>query len=188
MPHSFDFDSVEARLFALHHVALGSQEFCARFLIDRTAEPASDYEWGEYLGRLKTLVSGTLIDAAVKIRMLQDFARHEDEELDVQSMQNNAVAGLKIGYATGPLTLLALRESCNKIIHATEAKLVWHDGIAGTSKYEYWTGMYQLTGTEQNGSPWQVVIHVPEWCTAITRFTRDFQDKIDWAHVIKWDE
>ena len=188
MPHAFDFDSVEARLFTLHRVCLGSRPFCEKFQIDRIYESRGEYEWWEYLGHLKSLVSGTLIDAAVKIRMLQDFAKHEDEELDISSMQIEATEGLNIGYAVPNRNPISLRQSCNKIIHATGARLVWREDIGAACKFEYWVGEYHLFGAEQSGAKWETIIFVPDWCTAMIRFNRDFQEKIDWSHVIKWDE
>lgn len=188
MPHAFDFDSVEARLLTLHHVALGSQPFCARFKVDRISDPPGEYEWWEYTGHLKSLVSSTLIDAAVKIRMLQDFAKHEDEELDLDAMQTNAVQGLRIGSVPPANGTISLRQSCNKIIHATGARLIWRESPSDSKKYEYWTGAYHLFGSGQSGANWEVVIDVPDWCTAMIRFNKDFQEKIDWAHVVKWDE
>ena len=44
MTHSIDFDSIEARLFTLHHVVLGSKAFCERFKISREFENPTEYE------------------------------------------------------------------------------------------------------------------------------------------------
>ena len=188
MPHSIDFDSIEARLFALHQVALGSQSFCERFRISRATEEIFEYEWWEYFGHLKAQASSTLIDTAIKIRMLQDFIQAEDKELDFKKIQMRSINGLRIGALTPSNNFLSLRDSCNKIVHATGAKLVWKECVGTNGKFEYWTGTYHLFGSEQSGRPWEAVINVPDWCTAMIRFNRMFQDTIDWSDVLKWDE
>lgn len=187
MPHSIDFDSIESRLFTLHHVALGSKAFCERFKIYRGIEINCEYEWWQYNGHLKALVSGTMIDAAIKIRILQDFARSEDENFDVNALQMEASRNLKIGDFNGS-GLLTLRESCNKIIHATGAKLVWEESSDAVHPFEYWSGNYHLFGSDQSGKEWSATVNVADWCTAMIRFNSSFQEAIDWAHALKWDE
>jgi len=187
MTHFIDFDSIEARLFALQHAVLGSKAYCERFKISRGDETPTEYEWWQYFGNLKALVSGTMIDAAIKIRMLQDIGGAEDDEFDANKLQVEASNGLDIGAIEG-CGALSLRESCNKIIHATDAKLVWQDVGSGTDVFEYWTGVYRLFGASQSGKAWVARINVADWCTAMMRFNAAFQEKIDWAHVLKWDE
>ncbi len=189
MPHSIDFDSIEARLFTLHHAALGSRAFCEKFKIYRASDQPREYEWWQYFGHLKALVSGTMIDAAIKIRMLQDFARSEDEEFDVRALQLESSEGLDIGSLSDRGSPLSLRDSCNKIIHATGARLDWEEVGAGIDTFEYWTGIYRLFGAEQSGKKeWIATINVAHWCTAMVRFNAGFQEQIDWNHVLKWDE
>lgn len=187
MTHSIDFDSIEARLFTLHHAVLGSRAFCDQFKITRGSESPAEYEWWQYFGNLKALVSGTMIDAAIKIRMLHDIGRAADEEFDANTLQLEAIRGLDIGTIEGG-GALSLRDSCNKIIHATGAKLVWKEVGAGQDVFEYWTGVYRLFGTEQSKKAWVASVNVADWCVAMMRFNAAFQDHIDWAHVLKWDE
>jgi hypothetical protein len=187
MTHSIDFDSIEARLFTLHHAVLGSKAFCERFNISRDDENPTEYEWWQYFGNLKALVSGTMIDAAIKIRMLQDIGGAEDEEFDANKLQVEASRGLDIG-AIEDRGALSLRESCNKIIHATGARLVWQEVGSGEKVFEYWTGVYRLFGVDQSGKAWTARVNVADWCTAMMRFNAAFQIQIDWAHVLKWDE
>lgn len=187
MTHSIDFDSIEARLFTLHHVVLGSKAFCERFKISREFENPTEYEWWQYFGNLKALVSGTMIDAAIKIRMLQDIGGAEDDEFDANKLQVKASRGLDLGTVEDR-GALSLRESCNKIIHATGAKLVWQKIGLGDDVFEYWTGVYRLFGADQSGKAWVARVNVADWCTAMMRFNVAFQERIDWADVLKWDE
>lgn len=187
MTHSIDFDSIEARLFTLHHAVLGSRAFCERFKIARASESPPEYEWWQYFGHLKGLVSGTMIDAAIKVRMLQDIGRAEDEDFDARTLQLKVSRCLNIGSIEGG-GALSLRESCNKVVHATGARLEWQEEGSGEDVFEYWTGVYRLFGTDQSGKAWAARINVADWCTAMMRFNPEFQECIDWAHVLEWDE
>ena len=110
MTHSIDFDSIDARLFTLHHAVLGSKPFCERFKISRGSVQPFEYEWWQYFGNIKALVSGTMIDAAIKIRMLQDIGRAEDDEFDANALQLEASKDLEIGSIEGGGTL-SLRQA-----------------------------------------------------------------------------
>lgn len=187
MPHLIDFDSVEERLFVLQHLCYGSRQFCEHYSISRESEALGDYEWWEYYGFLKTIVSTTMIEAAVKLRMVQDFIRSADAEVDLDLLDREAVTGLHIGafmVGTGSLTL---RESCNKLVHATEAKLLWAEHVAASTPVEYWSGTFHLWGSKA-GSPWQVELLVPAWCTAMIRLNKAVQQAVDWRSIAKWDE
>lgn len=190
MPHIVDFDSIEQKLFNLQHLCYGSRRACEHYRINRETEAASDYEWFEYSGILKTIISTTMIEAAIKLRMVQDFSRAEmedEETVDWDLIEAESVAGLNIGSIVGSPTALSLRESCNKTIHATEALLKWDAITVETGSVEYWTGVYRLWGAK-NSVPWHVEIDVPAWCNGMIRLNKNLQLKIDWRRVSKWDE
>jgi hypothetical protein len=128
-----------------------------------------------------------MIDAAIKIRLLQDFGRAEDEGFDASALQLHASRGLNIGNINDGGSL-SLRESCNEIVHATGAKLEWQKVGSEEATFEYWTGIYRLFDADQSGKKWVAAIHVADWCTAMMRFNAAFLERIDWTHVLKWDE
>lgn len=190
MPHVVDFDSVEQKLFNLQHLCYGSRSACEHYRIYRESEATADYHWYEYAGILKTIVSTTMIEAAIKLRMVQDFSRAEmgeEDALDWERIEQEAVAGLAIGALTGNADTLSLRESCNKIVHATEARLKWDVVPHGDGLVECWSGVYQLWGSKRL-VPWQVDINVPDWCNAMIRLNKSVQVNIDWHRVYKNDE
>jgi hypothetical protein len=137
MPHIFDFDAIEHRLFALQHLSFGSRDFCRKYKIDRGVDEPGEYEWSYYFDMLKSLVSSTMIDAAVKLRMVQDFIRSEQEHVDLAGLDRGAVKGLNIGEFVGKSEVLTLRKSCNKIIHATDATLRWKEDESEGVPIEY---------------------------------------------------
>ncbi len=190
MPHAVDFDSNEQKLFHLQHLCYGSPAACEHYRINRETQEAGDYEWSEYAGILKTIVSTTVIEAAIKLRMAQDFSRAEmedEEAVDWELIDRESVAGLTIGSVIGGASALSLRESCNKIVHDTRALLKWDVAPAEGGSIEYWSGVYRLWGSKQQ-VPWQVEIDVPDWCNAMIRLNRSLQVKIDWRRIGKWDE
>lgn len=180
--HAFNFDETSGRLAALHQVALGSQAYCQRFLLSKEWKPGREYEWWEYAGPLKSLVSTTLIEAAVKFRMLEDFVRSEDPDMDYQAIAADAIQGLVLAVSPSTSEPLSLRQTCNKIIHATGARMRWESAGAAGDDYEYWSGVYALTvdGTT-------IEINVPDWCTSGIRFLSLVQERIDWSSVQRWE-
>ena len=184
MPHLIDFDGLEHDLFVLQHTAYGSKEFCEKFDLN-TECYGGDYEWWEYKGLLKTYVSNKIIESAIKLRMIQDFAKHDDDEIDLKAFDTNARKGLVIGSILGVSTPLSLRESCNKIVHATEARMQWMNSL-DKQEVEYWGGFYELFG-ENKGAAWRVDLNIPDWCTAMIRFNKTMQEEVDWHHAYKHD-
>ncbi|MCY9856193.1 hypothetical protein [Vibrio mediterranei] len=188
MPHIIDFDGLEQKLFVLQHVCYGNKKFCEKIGLNRYSEESTDYEWWEYTGILKSIISNTMIESAVKVRMLQDFVKSADDEIDLNKLDLEALNGAKIGSFIQGEGNLTLRESCNKIIHATEAVLQWKnidsDNDAST---EYWNGLYDLWGVNR-GTTWQVELDVEAWCIAMIRFNKLVQVTVDWHHIYKYDE
>jgi hypothetical protein len=184
MPHFYNFDGFEHKLYILKHLTFGAKEFCAKEKIYRTE---TYEEWIEYLGHIKSALSETAIEAAVKIRMVQDFVRADDQDVDLDRLDRESLAGLTIGTIRAGSGALSLRDSCNKIIHATDARLSWEEDQQDGKTFEYWDGSYYLTGT-RDGQLWEVEIHMADWCTAMMRFIVAIQHNVDWHRVHKYDE
>lgn len=187
MPHSIDFDGLERKLFILQHICYASRQFCEKHGINRLEFDSSDFEWWEYSGLLKVIVSNTIIEVAIKIRMLQDFLQTDDYGANLDKLDTNARHNLKIGLFSKGSGNLTLRESCNKVIHATEARLQWINIDDDENLPEYWNGRYDLWGSNR-GKEWQVELDVEAWCRSMIRFNKAIQESVDWYHVFKHDE
>lgn len=190
MPHIFDFDGLEERLYVLRHLCFGSRRCCDEEKVSRTHSEDSHDAWRRYYGNLKSSVSAIAIEAAIKVRMIQDFVRaNEDEDdepkTDFDSIEATSMSGLVIGKVHKGNFSLNLRESCNKIIHATEARLRWV-GDGGNGSVEYWSGGYILFGTKDTS--WEVELYLDAWALAMIEFNSSIRDSIDWHRVAKWDE
>jgi hypothetical protein len=115
--------------------------------------------------------------------MVDDYIRSEDPEIEFGDFDERARDGLSIGrFVTAPGEL-SLRESCNKIVHATEARLGWSDdGVV-----ESWNGLYRLFG-EKLSKPWEVELYIADWSAAMIRLNKLVQTEFDWHHALKHDE
>lgn len=187
MPHFFDFDGLQQKIFILQHMCYGSKQFCERALVHRSDAPPGEFEWWQYYGLLKSTVSSALIESSIKFRMVQDFIRAHQDDVDLSRIDQEACSGLIIGkFHTGTHSL-TLRESWNKVVHATEAKLQWKSQIHGAIEVEYWDGSCNLWGAKGK-EEWHVELYIEKWCIAMLRFNEAIQNEVDWHSVSKWDE
>src|SRR3989338_2197516 len=166
MPHFFNFDGLDHSLFILQNLCHGSRNYCMQEKLGRTLPrespgasdeplgkiaPATSIDrWYSYYGHLKSSVSETVIEAAVKLRMLQDFVRSDHDDIDICDMDRRAIDGNVLGIIEPEAEKLTLRECANKVIHATDAQLEWIKSESDGSPYEYWSGNYILSGTQGN--------------------------------------
>lgn len=194
MPHRIDIDGISENLFILQNLSLASRTFCEKYRINRYSEGKSEFDWYYYLGWLKSIVSEKLIECGIKVRILQDFLREEDEGIDFADLDQRACSGLALGQfhlGSDPLTL---REACNKILHATEVKLVWKDVAseeedereADEDRPEYWNGSVMLEGTKGNRE-WKLELYIVDFCRALERLLSELGDSVDWYHIYKYD-
>ncbi len=188
MPHVIDFDGLERNLFILQHVSYGSPQFCNSIKLTRDCY-GGDYEWWQYTGLLKSFVSNVTIASAIKVRMLLDVIKSDSQEINLKLLDSQVREGISIGYYIEDNRDVSLRDSCNKIVHAKDAILLWVDGDdeAENPPIEYWNGKYLLSGV-YNREKWQMELCIPSWCTAMIRFNKEIQELVDWGRVFKNDE
>lgn len=180
MTHAIDFDEVETKLFLLDHLCKGAPSICRRDQLSGD----HDLDWLRYSGRLSTLVSNYLIDCAIKTRIVQDFIhrhRHAVGDVDVRELDRRARNGVKLGKFTVGSGELTLRESCNKIVHATEVELKWRRWRSDSSP-RTWSGTCLLAGT-RGRKRWEVELKVDHWCLAMTAFHAMLEEEVDWHEL-----
>ena len=194
MPHRIDIDSISENLFILQNLSLASRSFCEKYRINQYSEEELEFDWYYYMGWLKSIVSEKLIDCAIKVRILQDFLREEDEEIDFADLDQRACSDLVLGQFHAGSDPLTLREACNKIIHATKVNLVWKDVASGAEdereadedRPEYWNGSVMLEGSKGNRE-WKLELYVVDFCIALKRLLSELGDSVDWYHIYKYD-
>jgi hypothetical protein len=182
MPHAINIDGISESLFLLQSLAHASPSFCQANKIKWENEPSGDYDWDYYFGWLKSLTCEHLIQVSTKLRMLEDILRANEVEIDISAADNSARDGLSIGAFVGNKRVLTLRESWNKVIHATDTQLEWEH----KPDHEYWTGAISLFG-KKGEDDWKVTLHIDPFVRACTRFMRVLEEDVDWHHLYKHD-
>ena len=77
-----------------------------------------------HASRLRYVVSNELIEIAAKVRVIQDTAVFQVSASALREMDRDAIGLKGIGTVLNGDVQLTLRESCNKVIHATTFGLV----------------------------------------------------------------
>jgi hypothetical protein len=156
------------QLVLLQHFAHGSEQYCRERLIGSANDPG-DGALDQYWGWVKGLVSAYTLECSVRLRVLLDAVAGKPEADMIASLDATARSGLVIGRVVDGKFELTLRETCNKIIHATKVIPVWTTDIERDVKFKYWSGKYDLSGTKGDES-WRLILHVAPWARSIERF------------------
>src|SRR5690606_1990736 len=148
MTHNIDFKGIEEKLFLIQKVVLGSRAYCEERDIGRTVGRYGEGAWSDYSYQLQELISSYAIECAIKTRMVQDLIAAGNTGIDLASADADAREGFEIGAVHSGTFALTVRESCNKIIHATRVELGWASTNLrkANKKSEYWSGGYHLWG------------------------------------------
>jgi hypothetical protein len=96
-------------------------------------------------------------------------------------MDRDAIGLKGIGTVLNGDVQLTLRESCNKVIHATTFGLVFENARSTVPRYSYsfWNGICQLSG-EQSKRSWRVALDVYRWADALDYFLEELSGNVDW--------
>lgn len=188
MPHRIDIDGIIRNLFILKHMVAGSRVVCKELLINRDDEDVMPFGWDYYLGWMKSIVSQTLIETAIKVRIIQDFLRSNSEEgVDLSPIETQINTSYVVGRFVPNLSSLSIREACNKIIHANEMSLVWIDARDERGQYEFWNGTVNLDGCIGK-EPWSCQLYTQVFCTAMEHLLLKVEKTVNWRNIYTFDE
>lgn len=181
MSHSLDFVGLNERLFHLRHFVAGNKEFSRRERHYQGTKSAPSDDWSSYASRLRYVISNELIETAAKVRVIQVASAAQLEPKRLRRMDRNAVSRKGIGTVLIGDVDLTLRESCNKVIHATTFALVFQNARSTVPRYDYsyWNGICQLSG-EQARKPWRIALNVYFWADALDCFLEELAGDVDW--------
>ncbi|MBW4518758.1 MAG: hypothetical protein KME16_03385 [Scytolyngbya sp. HA4215-MV1] len=170
MSHNIDFQDIEDRLMLLQHIIFGSYGYCATTEIGRNYSQYAADEWHEYSVNLKRIVSNHVIECAIKIRIIEDTLKSLGSKTDFRLKDDEAREELSIGYVHSGKVNLSLRESCNKVVHATSVDLGWAEKKDRSSRpIEYWNGRLHLHG-QQQANIWHVELEIESWTQALRMY------------------
>lgn len=180
MTHSLDFVGISNKLYFLRHLVTGNREVSRREQIYQGTKSDPSTDWEEEEGRLRAFVSTTLVECAAKMRVILDAAAEQMDADDLRSIeQRNRSA--KIGSVLVGSFDLSVRESCNKIIHATYFELAFENARNTRPRYNYsfWNGICRCSGTYSK-KPWRVAINVYGWADAMEGYLFELAHELEW--------
>ena len=184
MPFALDLQDVQTKLFLLEQLLHGSKSYCHEFRISRQpSEPGTIRgDWIIYSGYLETQVGNYIIECAIKTRMLQDLVGRSGQA-DPRELDRIACDEMELGTFEDGSSLRGIRDSCNRIVHATEAKLEWLESEDEEGeRFEYWSGSLLLCGSHR-GNEWRLTLNVDEWCLAMRYFYIELDQNIEWMSL-----
>ena len=79
MPHSINIDGIFESLFLLQNLVYASPSFCDLHKIRWAGEAKGEFDWYYYFGWLKSIVCEHLIQVSIKLRMLEDILKANEE-------------------------------------------------------------------------------------------------------------
>jgi len=167
MTHSFGFGGISEKLFVLQQLHAASRDYCRNAGICQDSYPYGHDDWNDYEHKIKPIVSGYMIEIAAKVRILQDSTSAQIRPLVFERADKYALEDIPLGKFHSGGFNLNVRESCNKIIHATRVELGWITRNRKTqSAYTYWSGAVNLFGAKAN-KPWHLELDATAWCVSI---------------------
>jgi len=194
MPYAIDFEEIERKLFIIEQLAYASNDYCRinglSLTASKLASSRGDYRlsatlserWNGYYGQLTHYLSNNIIDCAIKTRIAQDFIQKHDD-IDIADIDRRACNDMLLGKFADGESLASVRESCNKIVHATRADLKWQgNGDQANDGYEFWDGSFLLYG-DKHRAQWQLQLFIKEWSIAMRQFHSILKEEVDWWNV-----
>jgi hypothetical protein len=184
MSHHLDIDGMSEKIILLQHFVYGSKTYCLRRL-PGSVQDTGQGEFDKYWGWVKAIASNYTIECAIKFRIIQDTLEEKDNNINWNDLDKKSCNGLIIGTIQKGKFSLNLRESCNKIIHATRVVPVWSSDSIDDVEYNYWSGCVELHGEKQK-KEWLLILNISEWAEAMENFI-DLLEQLDASHDIGQD-
>lgn len=170
MTHSYDFAGVSEKLFIIEQLQAASREYCRNAGICQSSYPYGHNDWNDYEHKIKRIVSGYMIEIAAKVRILQDSMAGQIRPSIFERADKYAVENIPLGEVHSGGFKLNVRESCNKIIHATHVELGWVTrNRKSLSAYTHWSGAVNLYGSK-SAKPWHLELDATAWCISIDTY------------------
>ena len=177
MSHAIAIERMLETLFVLEHLAHGSRSYCNErgiFSMEETGYPDMRSTWG----LTKSAVSNYLIEIAIRARIVLDYCYTIDKPA-TQRLEKQACAGLTFSYDTPATSKLSLRDTLDKIVHATLVTTEFANSLDTLDdQTTFWDGQVKLEGTRRirnTDVPWSYRIILPAWCKAMVRLLTELE-------------
>lgn len=203
MPHRIGIDSIHEELFLLLNLAYAAPSYAQQHPgVFQDDDETGDDEY--YVPWLRYMISEKLLTAATKMRVVMNMLREEqglytdcdeDRPFDLQKMERRATGSRSVGAYVRGTGACDIRDCCNRIIHASDVLPVVspprNDSVNDAANalnrpVRYWSGGVTLFG-EQNGTPWEFTLAVPDFCLVVEEFLSLIESEVDWHRMFKYD-
>jgi hypothetical protein len=184
MTHIMDVSGTYEAIFTLRHMAAGSRSVCKGEGLHFGPDDYTPDEWETYQGQLTFLVSRALINVSINFRLLQDTLMDQSGATSLKETERDL--GLDQGAGFGEVLegnfKLSLRETCNKIIHATSLGLIFAESRTGkpSARYSYWNGHVHLSGNK-SGAKWSATVDVDKFCRELENYIQCLWGDVEWG-------
>lgn len=142
MSHLINVENIYQKLITLNHYSISSKIYCEKRLIGSSKDQGKE-RFDSYWSWTKSIVCNSVLDCSIKLRVIQDILK-DKQEFKLEEIDEKSIQGLKIGEVIKGKIKLTLRESCNKIIHATKVIPIW-DEESKDINYKFWSGKVGCT-------------------------------------------
>lgn len=182
-PHSLSTALITENAFQLVAWSAGAKEAQSHF-VDSDDHGA----WGAtkpyYVYNLQATISELLVVTATKIRILQDSLSQLIFDPGEMAKVDNDVSGRHpSALLTSSTANLSIRETCNKIIHATSVAFVMRNAVGQLEDFSYWSedlagfwfsGDVRLKG-ENKGKEWEVLLSPAKFGVSIIDYINELE-------------
>lgn len=171
MSHAIAIERLLETLFVLEHIAHGSRAYCNErqiFSLEDTGYSDMRSTWG----LTKSAVSTNLTEVAIRARIILDYC-YTINKNETKRIEEQACIGLVISYDTKGTERLTLRDTLDKVVHATLVRVEFSSSLdMPDDPTTFWDGQVFLAGTKRIGNDeveWSHRLVLPAWCKAMVR-------------------
>lgn len=177
MSHAIAIERLLETLFVLEHLAHGSRAYCNErgiFSLEETGYPDMRSTWG----LTKSAVSSNLIEVAIRSRIILDYC-YTINKSETKVLEEQACVGLKISYDAKGTEKLSLRDTLDKVVHATLVRIDFSNALdTPDEQTTFWDGQVLLNGARRSGKDeieWSHWLVLPAWCKAMVRLLTELE-------------
>ena len=189
MPYHFNIDQIHEKMFILQMLAAGSDCYCSTHNLTDEDETDEHFGWYHYYGHLKNIISRVLIETSISCRILDDVLSKNPEysAVNLNTLLAKSIKNPDLGIVLSGDFELTLRESFNKLVHASDMNLCYDSQVSMSNKsYKYWTGSVDLFG-EHKGQEWTLMLHTSVWSQMVQKYILAIETHVDLHHLYKYD-
>lgn len=169
------------KLFLIRQLALASNSYCTSVGSKKSEFVCKSESWLEYSRTLEEILSRYIIEVLISLRMFEDLLNSHGNKSFLNSAENIVSNNRSIGQMENNSFDLTIRESCNKVIHATRVDLEWVE--SDNEEITYWSGNYTLSG-KKGRKNWKLIVFTDSWAQSMKEYIDEIENSdINWPEI-----